>query len=1004
MKDLRIFGLIVTVLVASLGWVTLGAAAEPSEPYPGWLHSGSIYILTTPEGADMPASTMVKDFPLLVRLNRDFFDFNQAGEKGADIRFATVVGVPLAYQIEEWDATNGMASIWVRIPVIAGQERQQIKMYWGNVHYGNPAAATESSGNNVFNESNGYLSVWHLNGQLRDDAGTVPVSRNDGTTATRGVIGEARHFAGGQGIYAGDDITNYPSGTGPMTTEAWFRTEKPNVNLVAWGKEQRPGKIMMKVLSPPKVGIHCYFADVDGRSPIAVNHWYQVVHTYQNKDSRVYLDGRLDGVSAPVLAIPKTSGLWMGGWHNDYDFRGDLDEVRISKVVRSADWIKLQYENQNPLQTLVGTLVPSGDDFSVSVEQAELLERQSVTFAATASGAQKVYWTIKHDGQETCVAVDQLHYVFDAGRVAQDQVYDLQFKAVYPQAVKTKLIRIHVTKDIQDPVFTLKSPSHWNGREQIQLAPQIINLPAMLAKGAGDLNYTWSIDGIAVAREIAPGKMLLKRAFKSGPLTVTLTVDNGGSPVKHAVVIQVQEPKCDPWINRLPAPDEQPVDNQFYARDNQNVGTLYYGGKLTESADKVFLKVYAGDRLYRKEEHKLSAGNSYSFSARLKPGLVKYRVEFGRITAGQETILHTATNLICGDAFLIDGQSNAEAVEFGSADYPFTSEWIRSFGSTDGDPDVARLKLWGNAVARSRHGQLQIGYWGMELARRLVADEQMPVCIINGAVGGTRIDLHQRNAADPTDVNTIYGRLLWRVQQARLTHGIRGILWHQGENDQGADGPSGDFGWKTYRDYFIAMSAAWQQDYPNLRHRYMFQIWPKSCAMGIDGSDNQLREVQRSLPIYFSNLSIMSTLGVSPSGGCHYPPLGYAGIARLIGPLIERDNYGAKFEQPVSPPNLHWAYYSGGRQDEMTLEFDQPVEWTNSLAGEFYVDGKKGLIASGETTGNYLKLKLWTAIAAKTITYLDSKSWSQTRLLWGKNGVAALTFYEVPLMANQPSR
>ena len=88
----------------------------------------------------------------------------------------------------------------------------------------------------------------------------------------------------------------------------------------------------------------------------------------------------------------------------------------------------------------------------------------------------------------------------------------------------------------------------------------------------------------------------------------------------------------------------------------------------------------------------------------------------------------------------------------------------------------------------------------------------------------------------------------------------------------------------------------------------------------------------------------------------------------------------------------------------MTLEFDQPVEWTNSLAGEFYVDGKKGLIASGETTGNYLKLKLWTAIAAKTITYLDSKSWSQTRLLWGKNGVAALTFYEVPLMANQPSR
>ena len=42
----------------------------------------------------------------------------------------------------------------------------------------------------------------------------------------------------------------------------------------------------------------------------------------------------------------------------------------------------------------------------------------------------------------------------------------------------------------------------------------------------------------------------------------------------------------------------------------------------------------------------------------------------------------------------------------------------------------------------------------------------MPICMINGAVGGTRIDQHQRNPADPEDVATIYGRLLWRVQQA----------------------------------------------------------------------------------------------------------------------------------------------------------------------------------------------------------------------------------------------
>ena len=74
---------------------------------------------------------------------------------------------------------------------------------------------------------------------------------------------------------------------------------------------------------------------------------------------------RLDDRRAP-LAIKSPARLWIGGWYNNYDFVGDIDEVRISKVARSADWIKLQYENQKPLQTLVGPLVQPGNDFSVS--------------------------------------------------------------------------------------------------------------------------------------------------------------------------------------------------------------------------------------------------------------------------------------------------------------------------------------------------------------------------------------------------------------------------------------------------------------------------------------------------------------------------------------------------------------------------------------------------------------------------------------------------------------
>ncbi len=60
----------------------LFVVSSASAQYADWKHSGSIYILTTPEGANLPASASVKDFPLLVRLHRDYFSFFEAEEGG----------------------------------------------------------------------------------------------------------------------------------------------------------------------------------------------------------------------------------------------------------------------------------------------------------------------------------------------------------------------------------------------------------------------------------------------------------------------------------------------------------------------------------------------------------------------------------------------------------------------------------------------------------------------------------------------------------------------------------------------------------------------------------------------------------------------------------------------------------------------------------------------------------------------------------------------------------
>src|SRR6185295_10348000 len=100
--------------------------------------------------------------------------------------------------------------------------------------------------------------------------------------------------------------------------------------------------------------------------------------------------------------------LWIGGWYNNYDFVGDLDEVRVSAVARPADWVKLEYENQRPMQTLVGPIVQDGNALSVDPPTAVVDEGKNVTFTAKAGGAQKLYWIEKRPRREDAVvAVDR---------------------------------------------------------------------------------------------------------------------------------------------------------------------------------------------------------------------------------------------------------------------------------------------------------------------------------------------------------------------------------------------------------------------------------------------------------------------------------------------------------------------------------------------------------------------------------------------------------------------
>jgi autotransporter-associated beta strand protein len=972
-----------------------------AQTYQAWSNSASFYILTDDAGANLPSSASETNFPVVLRLNRTFFNFGQAKANGDDIRFSTASGGSIPYQIEQWDAVSGTAAIWLNVPAIVGNTRQELKMYWSK-----PDAGSESSGTAVFKSANGYLSVFHMNETVKDEVGTLTAS-DTGTTVATGMIGTARNFAKGKGINCGESITNYPKGSSPSTTEAWFRATAANADIVCWGVEGQNNKVRMMLLSPPHIYVDADGPSVNCASTLALSQWYHVAHTYAGSSEKVYVNGQLDGSGGSQMTFANPTKMWIGGWYNNYNFTGDIDEVRVSHVARSTNWIKLEYQNQSPLQRLVGPLVQPGNTFSVAPMVLTMSEGAVTNLVGQAGGAQKLYWIYKENGQETVIAVDQFTLSFAAGRVLGDQSFVLQFRAIGPGVVQTNDIPVTILEAIPEPVFTwVPSTNLWDGRQTMTVTPAISNWSALQAAGVTNLNYTWTVAGVAVTKQVRAGVLTLLRSHGTGAMTVTLAISNGGPAITNTATVTVREPAFDAWVRRTPATNEIPANGQFYARDDAGFGTICYNGTLSQTATNIFLKVYTngptGDALYTNASQTLPGNKVYALSARIAPGLVKYGVRFGYVNNGVAVTNNTVTNLVCGDAYIIDGQSNAVADNNDPPYGSYTSDWIRSFGTMNGGTNGG----WCKAVASSAvGGPGRIGYWGMVLASNLVATYGIPICSINDSVGGTRIDQHQANPTNHYSAGdgtySIYASILNRVAAANLTHGIRGVLWHQGENNSGAAAPTGDYDCKSYQQYFVDMSASWKQDYPNIQHYYIYQVWPLPCSMGPKG--DQLREAQRTLPRLYSNMSIMSTIGISEPWGtrglCHFDGIGYTQVANLVAPLIKQDNYGLVPSQPITAPDLKRAYYTTANRTAIALEFGQPVAWNSASTAVLFLDKVPGKVGSGSASGNVIQLRLTAASTAQTIDYLEDASWdgNSASLIRGSNGVAALTFADVPI-------
>jgi len=403
-----------------------------------------------------------------------------------------------------------------------------------------------------------------------------------------------------------------------------------------------------------------------------------------------------------------------------------------------------------------------------------------------------------------------------------------------------------------------------------------------------------------------------------------------------------------------------PAPLQFYARDlSDDTCTFTVGGGGRGAAEQVRVAVYQDGALHSEET---AAADAFSIPMTIDAGLHLYDVQVSwDADSGHWTEAETIKDVVCGDALLIDGQSNSVASDYhgeGLGDLE-RNTFVRSYGSAVFDSSVVDDGQFDIAVANTAYVHAAVGQWGLRMANRLSAEASMPILLINGAVGGTSVWQHQRNDADPSDLDTIYGRLLWRAQQAGVADAVRTIVWHQGESD----------GSTAYSDYLWAWTAmynGWLADYPNLEGAYVMQV-RSGC-----GGPTWNRNVHRDLPDLLEGvIGHMSTTGVDGHDGCHFYNSTYVEWGERMARLVHRDLYGGTYGANIEAPDPVSAVWTGPTELEIDFGATGSGLVLESGADAYFSLSDGAVITRARVDGAKVLLTTASPSAASWVSFVD---------------------------------
>lgn len=316
-----------------------------------WKFRKQISVDTTPKGGNI--TEPVGRAPLLVRLHTGNFSFEGAADNGADLRFVAADGkTVLNHQIETFNPALGIATIWVDVPQIKPGVRQDIWMY-----YGNKSAPAIANSQGVFDP--GYALVYHFGEAAdvapRDATAFANHAQKAAGAVVDGVIGRALQLAGQPLLLPASPSLAIPAG-GELTFSAWLRPAQLNGKQLVFARRDGVNAVLIGI----DQGVP--FVEVNGQrsgqaQPLTAGTWQHLAVTAHGQQVLLFVNGRQVAslaASMPAIAsaaaiggdVPGTTAALAG-------FSGVIDEVRVSKVARTAALLQADARAQGSESLLV---------------------------------------------------------------------------------------------------------------------------------------------------------------------------------------------------------------------------------------------------------------------------------------------------------------------------------------------------------------------------------------------------------------------------------------------------------------------------------------------------------------------------------------------------------------------------------------------------------------------------------------------------------------------------